>query len=296
MLPNGIMNIAAWGGPTARVMATLHLDSNQVFLPLIPAIAATFVGTVGIAWYLGLKERKGLGNIDFVYTGPKVSERGLIDEDQIHPPREQRNVPAWRQAFNIVLTVGLMVLLVLAIAPLAALFMFAFAITITVNFPKLSEQRERLATHSGSVMAVVSVIFVAGVFTGILKGTEMTEAPAQSICLADSRRAWKPASLRGGTHQRPVHVFPLERPFYFGVVPVLAEAGKAYGIAPVVIARASLTGRRFTNSARWSCWVCAHWSGGVELGDHQRFSIKCATLLAFFMLLAALVTGAVTIF
>ncbi len=297
MLPNSIMNIAPWGGPTARVMAALHLDSSQVFLPLIPSVAVAFLGTIGIAWYLGLKERKRLGKIDFVYTGPKVSERGLIDEDQIHPPREQRNVPAWRQAFNIILTVGLMVLLVLDVAPLAVLFMFAFAIAITVNFPKLKDQRERLAAHSGSVMAVVSVIFAAGVFTGILKGTGMTEALAQSIVWLIPEAHGNLLPLITAIISGPFTFFLSNDAFYFGVVPVLAEAGKAYGIAPEVIARASLIGQPLH---QLSPLVAAGYVliglAEVELGDHQRFSIKWATLLAFLMLLAALVTGAVTLF
>ncbi|MBW9052364.1 CitMHS family transporter [Rhizobium mesosinicum] len=297
MLPNSIMNIAPWGGPTARVVAALHLDSGQVFLPLIPAIAVAFVVTVGIAWYLGLKERKRLGKIDFVYTGPKVSERSLIDEDRILPPREQRDVPAWRQTFNIILTVVLMVLLVLNIAPLAILFMFAFAVAITVNFPKLSEQRERLAAHSGSAMAVVSVIFAAGVFTGILKGTGMTEALAQSIVWLIPAAHGNLLPVMTALISGPFTFFLSNDAFYFGVVPVLAEAGRAYGIAPEVIARASLIGQPLH---QLSPLVAAGYVliglAEVELGDHQRFSIKWAVLLAFLMLLAALLTGAVTLF
>jgi len=181
MLPNSIMNIAPWGGPTARVMASLHLDPSQVFLPLLPSVALATLGSFAIAWYLGMKERRRLGKLDFVYTGPAVSERSLIDPTQPHPPREHMDIPKWRQWFNIGLTLLLLVSLVLDFAPLAVLFMIAYSIAVTVNFPRLSDQRDRLAAHSSSVLAVVSVIFAAGVFTGVLKGTGMADALAHSI-------------------------------------------------------------------------------------------------------------------
>jgi CitMHS family citrate-Mg2+:H+ or citrate-Ca2+:H+ symporter len=222
MLPNSIMNIAPWGGPTARVMAALHLDSSQVFIPLLPSVAAATIGSIAIAWYFGLKERKRLGQIDFVYDGPKVSKRSLISEDHIHPPRENRDIPVWRQTFNISLTVLLMVLLVMDIAPLAVLFMVAFAIAITVNFPNLRDQRERLAAHSASVLAVVAVIFAAGVFTGILKGTGMTEALAHSIVWLIPKDHGNLLPLITAIISGPFTFFLSNDAFYFGVVPVLA--------------------------------------------------------------------------
>lgn len=38
MLGSGVMNIIPWGGPTARVLASLKLDTSEVFTPLIPDI------------------------------------------------------------------------------------------------------------------------------------------------------------------------------------------------------------------------------------------------------------------
>ncbi len=296
MLPNSIMNIAPWGGPTARVMASLHLDSSQVFLPMLPSVALATLGSIAIAWYFGLKERKRLGKIDFVYTGPATSERRLISEDNIHPPRENADIPAWRQAFNIVLTVGLMVLLILDIAPLAVLFMLAFAIAVTVNFPRVADQRERISAHASSVLGVVSVIFAAGVFTGILKGTGMTEALAHSIVWMIPKDHGNLLPLITAVISGPFTFFLSNDAFYFGVVPVLAEAGNTYGIPPEVIARASLVGQplhQLSPLVAATYVLCG--LSEVEFGDHQRFSLKWAGILAVLMLIGALVSGAVTL-
>ena len=56
--------------------------------------------------------------------------------------------------------------------PLPVLFTVAFAIAVMINYPNLEQQKERIASHAGNVLAVVSLVFVAGIFTGILSGTK----------------------------------------------------------------------------------------------------------------------------
>ena len=52
--------------------------------------------------------------------------------------------------------------------PLQILFMIGFAIAIMINYPNLEVQKERITAHAGNVLAVVSLVFAAGIFTGIL--------------------------------------------------------------------------------------------------------------------------------
>ena len=57
--------------------------------------------------------------------------------------------------------------------PLPVLFMIGFAVALIINYPDLAEQRRRVAHHAGNALSVVSLIFAAGIFTGILSGTGM---------------------------------------------------------------------------------------------------------------------------
>lgn len=57
MLGSGVMNIIPWGGPTARVLASLKLDTSEVFTPLIPAMIAGILWVIAVAYILGKKER-----------------------------------------------------------------------------------------------------------------------------------------------------------------------------------------------------------------------------------------------
>ena len=59
-LANGTMNILPWGGPTARAATALHLDVNDVFVPMIPSLIAGLVAVFAFAWLLGLQERNRL--------------------------------------------------------------------------------------------------------------------------------------------------------------------------------------------------------------------------------------------
>lgn len=293
MLGNSIMNIAPWGGPTARVMSTLHLDVHQVFTPLIPSMAMACLATIGIAWYLGKKERNRLQTIKWTPSEMETSPLGgQVDLSDSSTPRVSRA----KRIFNLVLTAALMVMLVQGKLPLALLFMAAFAIAITVNYPNIKDQKERIASHSASAIAVVAVIFAAGVFTGILSGTKMTDAIAQSVIQSIPDSAGQYMPLITGLLSAPFTFFLSNDAFYFGVVPILAEAAKGYGIAPEVIARASLLGQPIH---QLSPLVAANYVlmgvAGVEFGAHQRFTLKWAALLVAVMILSAAIFGVVPI-
>ncbi|BEP41120.1 CitMHS family transporter [Variovorax sp. V15] len=294
MMANSIMNIAPWGGPTARVMSALHLEASQVFTPLIPPMAMACVATILVAWYLGVRERARLNRIDWKPEHYEVSPiGGDVDLDESDPPRTSKA----KMVFNVVLTVALMVCLVVAVLPLPLLFMVAFAIAITANFPNFKDQKERIAAHSASALSVVSLIFAAGVFTGILSGTKMTDAIAQSVVSAIPQGAGNLLPLITALLSAPMTFFLSNDAFYFGVVPILAEAAKGYGIAPEIIARASLLGQPVH---QLSPLVAANYVligvAGVEFGAHQRFTLKWAALLAVVMIVSAGLFGIIPLF
>jgi CitMHS family citrate-Mg2+:H+ or citrate-Ca2+:H+ symporter len=275
-------------------MSALHLEANQVFTPLIPSMAAACLATIGVAWYLGTKERARLKRIEWKPEHMEASPiGGEVDLDASDAPRSSRAM----FFFNLLLTMGLMTCLVLSVLPLPLLFMGAFAIAISVNFPSIKDQKERIAEHSASALSVVAVIFAAGVFTGILSGTKMTDAIAHSVISAIPSSAGHFLPLITAALSAPMTFFLSNDAFYFGVVPILAEAAKAYGIAPEVIARASLLGQPIH---QLSPLVAANYVlmgvAGVEFGAHQRFTLKWAFLLVVVMILTAGLFGIVPLF
>lgn len=54
----GAMNMLPWGGPTARAAATVGVEANEVWTPLIPAQIVGVIAALGVAWFLGSREAK----------------------------------------------------------------------------------------------------------------------------------------------------------------------------------------------------------------------------------------------
>lgn len=288
ILASGVMNLTPWGGPLARAASALHVEPAAVFVPMLPAMAMGIVAVFGLAWLLGRREKQRLGRLSL--SADVIEVTLIVDSALI---TEESNAEALRRprllAVNALLTLLLLVALVLGVLPLPVLFMIAFAVALLVNYPKVAEQRERIAAHAKNVIAVVSLIFAAGIFTGILGGTGMLDAMAKSMLNL------VPSSL--GPYLAPITAlvslpftfFVSNDAFYFGVVPIVAEAAGAFGISPVEIARASLIGQpvHLLSPLVPSTYLLVGLAG-VEFGDHQRFTLKWAVLVCLVMLVASL--------
>jgi CitMHS family citrate-Mg2+:H+ or citrate-Ca2+:H+ symporter len=79
--------------------------------------------------------------------------------------------------------------------------------------------------------------------------------------------------------------------FYFGILPILARAGEAYGITSVEMARASLIGQpvHFLSPLVPSTYLLVGLCG-VDFDDHQRYTMKWALGAAFVLLAMGLLT------
>lgn len=130
---------------------------------------------------------------------------------------------------NLLLTLALLYALIKGILPLPALFLVATAVALLLNYPKLKDQHARLATHASNVLAVVSLIFAAGIFTGILSGTGMLKAMSDG--LLNVMPGWLGPYMAPATAllSAPATYVLSNDAFYFGVLPILADTAGTYG-------------------------------------------------------------------
>lgn len=289
-LSNSLMNFVPWGGPSARAASAVQADLTEVFLPLIPAMGAGFVAIFALAWMFGRSERRRL-----VGAAPvaEAAEAGMAEALLAAETRAEARRP---QLFwlNLALTVGLLAGMILGLAPLPVLMMGAFAIAVTLNYPRLKDQRARLADHAENVVNVVLLIFAAGAFTGILNGTGMADAmAAQALSVIPPSVGPFLAPITALT-SLPLTFMMSNDAYYFGVVPVVANTAATFGIAPEVIARASLIGQPVhALSPLLAPIYLACGLLGVDVADAQRFALKWAVLICLVVLAAALLTGAI---
>jgi CitMHS family citrate-Mg2+:H+ or citrate-Ca2+:H+ symporter len=280
ILAGGVMNLTPWGGPLARAAAALHVEPADVFVPMLPAMVVGIAGVFGLAWLLGRREKQRLGQLSL---NEVVLIEVLVVDETVELRRPKLLV------VNALLTVSLLVALVLGVLPLPILFMIAFAVALVINYPKVADQRERIAAHAKNVIAVVSLIFAAGIFTGILGGTGMLDAMAKSMLSLVPPSLGPYLAPITALASLPLTFFVSNDAFYFGVVPIVAETAREFGISPVEIARASLIGQpvHLLSPLVPSTYLLVGLAG-VEFGDHQRFTLKWAVLVCLLMLLAAL--------
>jgi CitMHS family citrate-Mg2+:H+ or citrate-Ca2+:H+ symporter len=192
------------------------------------------------------------------------------------------------------MTAALMVVLILGLLPLPALFMIAFAIAIMINYPKLQDQKERLTAHAANVLPVVSLIFAAGIFVGILSGTKMVDAIADSVIAAIPDWMGPYLAIVTGALSIPFTFFISNDAFYFGIVPILAKAAAVYGISAAEIGRASIIGQpvHLLSPLVASTYLLVGLSE-IEFGDHQRYTLFWSLTASVVMLVAAVVFGVI---
>ncbi|MGU3316491.1 CitMHS family transporter [Sphingomonas sp. M6A6_1c] len=281
MATSGIMNLTPWGGPTARAASALKLDPATLFLPLIPGMIAGLASLLALAIWFGRKERVRIGTVEARdetdFTGMAVSQY----------PEARRPKLIW---FNGLLVVTLLTLLVWGLLPLSVLMMIAFAIAMIVNYPGVAEQKERIAAHAGNVLSVVSLIFAAGIFTGILGGTGMVEAMSKEVVGMIPPVMGPYMAPITALLSLPFTFFISNDAFYFGMLPILAEAGAHYGVSPIAIARASLMGQpvHLLSPLVPSTYLLVSLAG-VDLADHQRFTLLPAIMVCAVMTLVGMI-------
>ncbi|MDX3687613.1 MULTISPECIES: CitMHS family transporter [unclassified Streptomyces] len=326
---NGVMNTLPWGGPTARAATALKVDAADIFVPMIPALAVGLLAVVLLACVLGRRERKRLGMLtldealvtepetvlvgagsgvagggDRLTKAPKSSSSGTAtggagDTEDGDGDEEFKGLDPHRSTlrpklywFNAGLTVALLAAMILELMPIPVLFLLGAALALTVNFPHMPDQRARIAAHADNVLNVSGMVFAAAVFTGVLTGTGMVEHMADWLVGAIPDAMGPHMAIVTGVLSLPLTYFMSNDGFYFGVLPVLAEAGAAHGVSPLEVARASIVGQPLHMSSPLvpAVYVLVGMAK-VEFGDHTRFTVKWAVLTSLVVLGAGILFG-----
>ncbi|MFC8828543.1 CitMHS family transporter [Streptomyces sp. NPDC057137] len=237
----------------------------------------------------------GAGGTDGVSAsgdkGPDVQEPADDDDFQGLDPDRSTLRPRlyW---FNAGLTLVLLTAMIMQLMPIPVLFLLGAALALTVNFPSMTDQRARIAAHADNVLNVSGMVFAAAVFTGVLTGTGMVEHMADWLVSAVPEGMGPHMGIVAGVLSLPLTYFMSNDGFYFGVLPVLAEAGAAHGVSPLEVARASIVGQPLHMSSPLvpAVYVLVGMAK-VEFGDHTKFTVKWAVLTSLVVLAAAILFG-----
>jgi citrate-Mg2+:H+ or citrate-Ca2+:H+ symporter, CitMHS family len=281
----GPMHLVPWSGTSARAISTLKSDTVHIFNPNIPAILAGIIWVLFVAYWLGKKERKRLGIIEFQYN-----HKENLSEVQHNLRRPNLLI------FNALSTILLIISLMKGWVPAPVLFVMASMIALLVNYPKLPDQQKILKSHGTNIFMVTSMIFAAGIFSGILTGSKMIEAMANTLVGFIPQNHANLLPVLTAITSLPASMLFTPDAYYFGVIPILSHTATQFGIDPLEIGRAALLGQMtvgFPISPLTASTFLLVGMAEVDMGDHQKHTFWWAWGTTIVMTVVAILTGSI---
>lgn len=280
------VNFLPWTGPMIRASAALHIPVSEIFMPLIPVQLIGLAFVFGVAYYLGRKEEIRLGLTAGAPAGFVQVHELTQAEQAIRRPKN-----FW---INIVLTVIVLGVMISGKVDPVVMFMIGVVLALMINYPNADMQRARIDAHAKAALLMASILFAAGVFTGIMNKSGMLSAMAKTAVgfVPPEMASHIPAVL--GVLSMPLSMLFDPDSFYFGVLPVVAEVSKMLGVEPVQVAQAALLGQMtkgFPVSPLTPATFLVAGLAGIDLADHQKYTFKYLFAASIVMTISCIVLG-----
>lgn len=291
-LSAGTMNILPWGGPTIRAATAMEMNVMDLFGPVLIPVVCGMISVLVIAFLLGKSEKSRIGELALANVARQ--------EDEL--TEEQKSLLRPRLfAVNCILILIVVAALILGgkvgIKP-EVVFMMGFVLAMVINYPSVKIQKERVDAHAKSAILMASVLFAAGAFTGIMKGSGMITAMSDALVSVIPDALGRFFPLIVGIISMPASLIFDPDSFYYGVMPVLGATAQGFGIEAVNVARAAILGQMTTGfpvSPLTPATFLLVGLAGVDFGEHQKKTIPLAFTVTIVMLAVSFIIGAIEI-
>lgn len=311
VLAMGVLNLMPWSGPTARAATVLGIEASDLWSTLLPIQAFGIVLCLAHAVLAGIQEQKrGAG-----LNGRLAQLEGDVVLDEA--AQETRNDLARPKlfAFNILLTLAVIVLLVWDKFPSYMPFMLGVAAALLVNYGLSAKLHKQLINlHAGPALMMCSTLMGAAVLMGVLTtsfdpsgaviSAKTMEIPADATlsvvrCLANIIRDILPSALG---QQLPLVIGVLSVPlalafdtdsYFYGMLPVMIAIGQGFGVEALPIAVAMVVCRNCATfiSPMVPATLLGTGLADVDIKDHIKHSFLYVWGFSILCMIFAVILG-----
>ncbi len=288
----GVMNLMPWGGPTMRAASVLSMDSNLLWMHILPMQAVGMVIALLTAFFWGTVEKKrGAGEnstLEVEYGDMEEAGSSASKTDLARPKLF---------AVNLIWTLLIIVALIMLKVPAYYIFMVGCVVALLVNYPGAKLQGKIIKSHAGPALTMASTILAAGVFLGVMEESEIMNHMATILAAFIPQSMGRFLPLIVGVLSVPLTLMFCTDSYFYGLLPVLIGVGNQFGVDPIHTAITMVVCR---NCATFiSPVVPATFLGvglaGVEIKDHIKTSFFWIWGVSLVCMIAGLILGVLTI-
>ncbi|MBB3665680.1 CitMHS family citrate-Mg2+:H+ or citrate-Ca2+:H+ symporter [Prauserella sediminis] len=324
-----ILNMLPWGGPVGRAAASTGHDPIELWQGLIPLQIVGIVMLLGMAALLGLRENRRIAARAVAMTEPEPvlagarstgtggSSAGSGDsavpdkpasgsgdsstgaDDSVAGDGHSEAVAGkpYRPWFNGPLVVTLLGVLVADVLPAGLVFMLGLSAALVVNYPRVSDQMERIRAHGGGALGTGAIILAAGCFLGVLEESGMLRSLATDLINLLPDSVVPLLHLIVGVLGMPLELALSTDAHYFALLPLVHDAAAQLGVGSLTVVYAVLIGNvigTYISPFNASVWLGIGLAG-VDMGKHIRYSFLPMWAFSIAMLAVAVPLGIVAL-
>lgn len=278
----GVMNLLPWGGPVARAATVLGMDANDLWHILIPIQIVGLVFNLVLAVLLGMlaiKQGAGAGKGEVV----DIDEKAKEEEEALRRPK--------LLIFNLLLTIGLIVILSTGYLSSYVAFLLALSIALAVNYPDLKLQDKLIKKHAPAALIISATLFAAGAMVGIFDGTGMLTEMANALMSIIPDFMGRFIHIIFGIIALPLGLCIGTDAYFYGIMPLVMEVGQSYGVDALNTALTMVIGKNLALmvSPLVPATYLATGLANVELKDHMKFSIPWYWAISVIMIVIGII-------
>ncbi len=312
VLAMGVLNLMPWAGPTMRAASVLGMEAGALWQTLIPIQIFGIILCLAHAVLAGFQEKaRGAG-----LAGKLAKEEGevVVDSAAVAAADAEHNelVRPNLFAFNLILTIAVIALLVWDQFPSYFPFMIGVGIAIMVNYPGAKMQKKIINSHAGPALMMCSTLMGAAVLMGILvygfdvEGAAVIAKPGMEMatisvvtCMANIIKMVLPAALG---QNLPLVIGILSVPlalafdtdsYFYGMLPIMIAIGAGFGVEALPIAVAMVVCRNCATfiSPMVPATLLGIGLADVDIKDHIKASFLYVWAFSIICMIFAIILG-----